>query len=172
MIEVKQCADTNVYVLKNILSQEQCDYFIKEFSSITELQIIMQMPKVSEALWGFIGSKISPIEFIDEKRSSKFHVVSLKSDITISKARFSLGRHVDKKLGDDHFKLFFYLNKMSANGGTDFYGEPESLNKTSISNEAGYGVLFDISLEHGSQPFPSGEIKYVIGVRPNVNYVE
>jgi len=172
MIEVKQCFGTNIYVLSNILSQEQCDYFIKEFYEVTEAQIIKQLPQISDKLWSFIGNKISAVEFMDEKAKRRFHIISLKDDVTISKARYALRRHTDKKMGDDDFKLFFYLNKLSDNGGTDFYEEPDSDNKVSVKNEAGSGVLFDIGLEHGSQSFLSGEIKYVIGVRPIINYVQ
>ncbi len=172
MIELKKCAGSSVYVLKNILSQKQCDYFINEFASINELQIIKEMPEVSSKLWSFISSKISSIEFSDIRAGRNFQITSLKEYISITKARFGgAGKHVDEQFGGDTFKMFFYLNKLSANGGTDFY-EKDSDNKVSVNNEVGYGVLFDIGLEHGSQSFPSGEIKHVIGVRPNINYVK
>lgn len=172
MVDIKKCSGTNIYVIHDILSKEQCKHFIREFSAITELQIIKQIPEVSSYLWNIIGSKLSSIEFVDEKNNKKFHVSSLKPYITITKARFGVGRHVDAQFGGDMFKIFFYLNKLSANGGTDFYENPDSEEKVSVNNEIGAAVLFDISLEHASQPFPSGEIKHVIGVRPNINYIQ
>jgi hypothetical protein len=160
--ETKQCDGTNIYVLRNILSQEQCDYFIKEFSEVSEMQIIKQLPETSDKLWSFIGGKLSEIEFMDERRGRKFRITSLKAHVSITKAIFGVGRHIDEQFGGDIFKMFFYLNKLSANGGTNFYESPDADAKVSVQNEAGAGVLFDIGLEHSSQPFPSGEIKYVM----------
>lgn len=169
MIEIRECCGTNVYVFKNILSQAQCDFFIKEFYGINELQIIKEMPEVSDKLWGFIGDTLKDIEFYDKKRERNFNIISLKQYVSISKATFGVGRHKDEQFGGDVFKMFFYLNKLSVDGGTYFY-ENEGEDKITIQNETGNGALFDIDLEHSSESFPRGEIKHVIGVRPNIKY--
>lgn len=170
MIEVKNCAGTNVYILPDMLSVEQCDYFMKYFSGLSKTQILEDIPEISNTLWDYIGNKLSGIEFIDARLDKKFIVIGLKPAITYSKATFAYGRHFDRQLGGDVFKMLFYLNKMSAGGGTDFF-EPYSDSGVSSDNNLGTGVLFDIAVEHGSQSFPRGETKYVIGVRPIINYL-
>lgn len=108
---------------------------------------------------------------MDGRIGKTFKIVGVKPAITFSKAGFAFGRHIDRQLGGDVFKMLFYLNKLSAGGGTDFF-EPYSDEGVSVESNIGTGVLFDIEVEHGSQQFPSGEIKYVIGVRPVINYTQ
>lgn len=169
-MEAKECDGTKVYIISDMLSQEQCDYFIKYFSYLTKSQILEDIPEVSEYLWKCIGGKLSGIEFLDGRTGKKFNIIGIKHAITYSKALFAYGRHIDRQLGGDTFKMLFYLNKLSSGGGTDFF-EPYSDNGVYAENNIGTGVLFDIGIEHGSHSFPVGETKYVIGVRPVIEYV-
>ena len=169
--QIKKCSGTNVYVIPEMLSGEQCDYLIKYFSTLNKTQILEDIPEISNALWHYIGNKLSGIDFVDGRLGKTFNIIGIKPAITFSKAGFVFGRHIDRQLGGDAFKMLFYLNKLSAGGGTDFY-EPYSDDGVYAENNIGTGVLFDIGIEHSSQPFPSGEIKYVIGVRPIINYIQ
>ena|SRR3990167_11399735 len=177
MIEIKECGGTNIYVMKNILTEKQCAHLVNEFSHIHKMQTIVEAPVWSDQLWDMVEQKISAVEFYDSQMEKQFGIIGFKPAITISKCRAPLRRHVDNQTDGDAFKLFFYLTAHTHECGTNFYEErlaedadPLTAKKVSIKNELGAGVLFDISLEHESQRIPAGDYKISVGVRPIIEY--
>jgi len=169
MSGVKKCFGTSIYLMGNILTPEQCEYLRKEIDSVGEHQVIITMPLLSNQLWGFIRDKISAMTFRDELRNKSFRIMGIGSDMTMTRAYSPLGKHKDRADAGVFFKLAFYLNDLSRGGGTNFY---DGENITPVENKMGRGILFDISLEHGSQSFPSGETKYMLGARPIISYTQ
>lgn len=177
MIEIKQCCDTNIYILKNMLDEKQCAYFISQFEPIQKMQTVTDVAQWSEKLWEMAGEKLSAVEFYDTQMERSFWVIGFKPTVTVSKCRSPLHRHKDYQTEGDAFKLFFYLTTHTHDGGTDFFepdptnpDEPLCAKKIGVKNELGAGILFDISLEHASQPIPKGDLKISVGVRPIIEY--
>ena len=161
------CNDTSIYVLHHMLSAEQCEYFVREFDPVWRMQTISEYALWSKKLWEFTEHKFKDSWFANRKTGKTFQIIGFKDTITISKCRAPLNRHLDRQTGDE-FKLFFYLTQHAKDAGTNFFDAYE--NKVEIKNQLGAGVLFDISLEHGSQPIPYGDLKISVGVRPVIRY--
>lgn len=173
-IDIKSCAGTNIYVLHNMLCMQKCEYFIKEFESIYKMQTVTEHPLWANKLWEFTGTKLAEIVFTNGRNNKKFKISGFRDTITISKCRAQLLRHIDNQTTGDEQKLFFYLTAHSKDGGTNFFEgghEDANVNKIEIANRCGSAVLFDITLEHESQPFPKGDLKISLGVRPIINYM-
>jgi len=145
-VETVSSEVTSVYVIDDLLSEEQCSYFIEEINKLNVSQSIVNAPYLSDALWSITKEKLV-----------KFNFSGFNDLVTVTKTKMSYGKHVDDKYEGDKYKLLVYLNDSA---GTSFYGKEV----TQVEGKAGRGVLFDISIEHGSQRVSN--LKYVIGVRP------
>lgn len=168
-VEIKQCEGTEIYLFRNFLNMEQCQHIIGQYAGIIENQCIVDKPDLSRFIWDCIKDKITALTFFDKKRNGHFKISGFKSLITVTKSYTPLQRHRDQKNEGELFKMFFYLNKISNNGGTDFFDNGQL--SVSVGNETGAGVLFDIDIEHASQNFSHSERKYLAGVRPIIQYL-
>lgn len=168
-IEIKECEGTEVYLLKNFLSKKQCEDIITLFTYIKENQCVVEIEHLAKKIWNHIGDNIGQMIFNDKRRNKYFKVTGVSNKITVTKVYSPLSKHRDLKSEGEVYKMYFYLNKISSGGGTSFYAHGEKA--LEIENEPGSGVLFDIDLEHESQRFPNQERKYVIGVRPIIQYL-
>ncbi len=138
----------DVHVLDDLLDNDECNLLINEIDKLKTTQAIINSSYLSELLWCMIGSKLD-----------RFNFIGFKDSITVTKTKFSYGKHIDEQHAGEKYKLLIYLNDSV---GTNFY-----LNEVmEIEGKVGRGVLFDISLKHGSQKITDGKVKYVIGVRP------
>ena len=162
------CNGTHIYVMPDMLSAEQCDYFIREFDHIWKMQTIVEYPLWAKKIWEFTADKFKDSWFVNFKKQRKFQIVGFKDTVTVSKCRAKLNRHLDNQTTGAEFKLFFYLTQHAKDAGTNFFDTQE--NKVEIKNQLGACVLFDISLEHESQPIPHGDLKISMGVRPIIQY--
>jgi hypothetical protein len=161
----------NVYIYKilDLLGNDCCQQFI---NIIDKHQIadntIIRDSEYSKIIWEEIKNKIRDKIFFNGEK--KFKIIGLRKEITITKCMEMSYRHFDSQIDDCQYKLFFYLNKINAGGGTYFY-DSHTKERIHITNDKCAGVLFNVCIEHMSEPISSDEIKYVVGVRPLIEYM-
>jgi len=190
-MQTLQCSNKNIYVIENLLSYEQCDWWMqKQFKNPYYLNKLFKSEPLAKQLWAQIQEKICALEFTDKQGT--FIITGIINEVTFTKTNLQLEKHIDTKRDKIKYKMFVYLNQLNfpsregvrgghpelvegvreqgcVFGGTDFYENGEK--KLSIPNIKGNAVLFDIDVEHGSQAIPKGETKFVIGCRPIINYI-
>lgn len=180
-MQTLQCSNKNIYIIENLLSNEQCDWWMqKQFKNPYYLNKLFKSEQLAKILWEQIREKITTLEFTDAQGT--FIITGIINEVTFTKTNVQLQKHIDTKRDNIKYKMFVYLNQIIspsslqggdkgvvAFGGTDFFENGEK--KLSITNIKGNAVLFDIDIEHGSQAIQKGETKFVIGFRPIINYL-
>lgn len=152
------CEGTKVFLLEDILTTEQCAVLMKYFTGISDRQTIQPLPALSGKLWEYIGQPLLNYDF-------GFTIKGIEERMTLTQSYNPLGRHRDNGWEKGGWKLAFYLNQLEKEGGTNFYEHGEM--KVRIANKIGSGILFDMKLEHESQP-TYRQRKFMLGARPIV----
>lgn len=139
-----------IWIYDDFLDQEDLQYYLQYIQQSKLAQSIVSAENLTRKFWSKYAHKLPQFSGIDHH-------------VTITANRTPIGRHRDEIYGDEKYKILIYLNNVP-NGGTIFYlpdGETRLL-----ENKQNRLAVFDIGLQHQSQPFARGQVKYIIGFRP------
>lgn len=139
-----------IQIYDDFLDPSDLNDYVKYIQQTKLSQSIIQDGHLTRKFWNKYGHKLSQFRGIDDH-------------VTITANRHPLGRHRDEQFGDEKFKILIYLNTIK-DGGTKFY-LPDG-NTQLLENRRNRLAIFDIQLEHESQKFSPGQVKYIIGFRP------
>jgi hypothetical protein len=117
---------------------------------------------------GIIGDKNFVNNFWEENKEKIQNInsdwIGLYNNVTKTNNSEPVNKHLDKKIRNEKYKMFIYLNEVP-NGGTIFFdGADEQL----VENKLNRLVIFNIGLYHKSQNFLVGDNtfnKKLIGFR-------
>jgi hypothetical protein len=117
---------------------------------------------------GIVGDKSFVNNFWEENKEKIQNInsdwIGLYNNVTKTNSSKPVNKHLDKKIRNEKYKMFIYLNEVP-NGGTIFFdGADEQL----VENKLNRLVIFNIGLYHKSQNFLVGDNtfnKKLIGFR-------
>jgi len=117
---------------------------------------------------GIVGDKSFVNNFWEENKEKIQNInsdwIGLYNNVTKTNSSEPVNKHLDKKIRNEKYKMFIYLNEVP-NGGTIFFdGADEQL----VENKLNRLVIFNIGLYHKSQNFLVGDNtfnKKLIGFR-------
>ena len=154
---------SKVIVVDDFITQADADLFITEINKQTKdnrkIQAIRKNVEHVHIIRGY-KDKFDTIDFDGNT------YVDLHEDVTYSKHFKGIGKHIDKKIYGDRWKMLIYLNHVE-NGGTVFYTSSKSNESIRVENKPLRAVFFDIQLSHSGQNFSNtnNTVKYAIGFR-------
>jgi hypothetical protein len=144
----------HIHVYSNILSEAECAAMRRVIDS--------KRPSLEQKIQLISRERAIPAAYlIAINQVAAEHKLTAIPTFTVSRHSQGqeIGWHYDKVTGNSTHKLLIYLSDAV---GTEFEDLP---GVNTGPHNAGDGVIFDLKLKHRGLSIPTGERKYLIGVR-------